>query len=342
MPVIPDLNALLSGDIGEGQRLDFKSEINLDDKESKASIVDDVVAFLNADGGQILVGVQEDRKSATVRLNPLIGNVDSICLRLQDAIKSNIAPSPAQLTVDAVPVAGGFILCVDLGVNINKPYCNKITGRYLQRRGRKNEPLLPGELRALQETRSTVLDRLVVLSKEYRENLKTDGLMTLDCPELHISLLPLEHFNPQFPGFDVRQGGYGRKGFVAPHGPFKAFERVAGGHDVFSVDMHGNPISRFFVGDDWLIHSVICHPIPFEKGEGRVNFKEMEAEIGTHLLNVRDFLHGENLQGPFAVEASVVNLHSRDHFRMLFPRAKTITMGRPAFWETFEPDAIAY
>lgn len=333
MTGIPDIDAILTGRITEGQKLDFKRTVDLDDKASKVSIVDDVVAFLNADGGQILIGIDENRKTSTVSLSPVTGDVDSFCLRLQDAIKSNIAAKPSDLTVNAIPVEGGSVVYIDLGRNNNKPYTNTLNSRYIQRRGRKNEGLLPGEVKALHETRSKLMDGLAARSKRHLDEIIEDGLLTLDCPVMHISILPFAHLIHDFPSFETRKGALERKGFSRAHGSYGAFERVANGHEVRAIDLNGHMISRFFVGDDWYVHSIICHPIPFKQGEGRVDFIEMLVEISRHFTNIENFLEKEGVDGPFALDINIVNLHSREHFVTLFPRVKSISMGRPSYIE---------
>jgi len=336
-----NLETILNGSVGEGQRLDFKRQIDLDQSDKKMSIIDDVVAFLNADGGQILIGLDEDRKTSTARLAPLTGNSDKLCMRIQDIVTSNIAPPPARVTASEVIVEGGFLVCIDIGQGHDKPYCNRLNGRYLQRRGRKNEPLLPGEVSALRNTRERMTEGVVSKANAYIEQLRRAEYFKLACPRLHLSILPREHLDSTFPEFVNQQGVRGKKGFPAVHGTYHAFERGSAGYDVSAIDMNGNKISRFFVGEDWALHSTVCHPIPLDEGQGRIDFGKMQAEFHGHMNDIQEFLATEALTGPFSVFGMILDLHSREHFTHFFPRGDSISFGRPMFLEAFEADKMA-
>ncbi|ARO32451.1 ATPase/AAA domain-containing protein (plasmid) [Rhizobium sp. NXC14] len=63
-PLVPTIDGILSGLVVEGQGYEFKALLNLDDQRGKSNFIDDVVAFLNAGPGHLIVGVHEKRGSS--------------------------------------------------------------------------------------------------------------------------------------------------------------------------------------------------------------------------------------------------------------------------------------
>ncbi len=335
-----EIKDILDGKIGEGQKLDFKSEVNLDDKNKKSDLIDDAVAMLNADGGRILIGLREDRKSSTVSLTPVVGDIDSLCLRIQQTLKSNISEQPRNLRVDALAVDGGSVICIEIGKNYIKPYSNGVTGRYLKRNGRQNEPIAPGELQAQFATKTRLIEGVTKLSEDRLFDLKESGFLEADFPYLVLSILPFKHLDADAQSFEPSLGGYSKKQMTGPHGQWKPFLRVFDGYEVSEVDMNGKKIGRFYVGDDWLLQTIKCHPVPYEPGEGRLNLTRFKHEIGGYLEEVARFLKSENLHGPFAIEAAIQNLYAREHFKRIFPRSGSISFGRVSFVDTFDPHTL--
>jgi predicted HTH transcriptional regulator len=70
----------------EGPDLDFKRSIEIDKRELKARLLDDVVAFLNRGPSRIVIGVQE-KDGRFDALRPIPGNADQLSLRLQTLIQ---------------------------------------------------------------------------------------------------------------------------------------------------------------------------------------------------------------------------------------------------------------
>jgi hypothetical protein len=327
---IPSLSDILEGALGEGQDLDFKRELGNFDKSTKLDLVDDAVAFLNASGGNIIVGVAE-HKGGLPTLVPMTGDPDKEAMRLQDSLVDNIRERPSELQVDPVMVDGGFLLCVRIGRNTKKPYCNFANGRYLQRRGRKNEPLLPGEVAALREAR----DRLLAAAKIGDSARQATDVDLAEGVRLTVSILPIEHLNPDFAPFERSRSAFSLKGMAGAHGGYKPFERVADGYSVNNSDESGT-IFRFEVGDDWLLRSTIVHPIPYRQGDGCPEFGSMESMIFNHFAEVSDFMGKEGLLGPFAFLGEISHLHSRDWSKLTFPRGDRVSFGRPIILESFD------
>ena len=105
-----DIFDLITQQTPEDAFLDFKKEI-LDPRKpserldaDKADWVADVVGFANAQGGHILIGVDEDQGRAS-RLKPSAGDqANRLAVQLRDLAIGNIKPGIAQLEVAAVEI----------------------------------------------------------------------------------------------------------------------------------------------------------------------------------------------------------------------------------------------
>lgn len=95
---VADLEALVREQTPEGRSLDYKREMMLATKEDKKELARDVASFANADGGDIVFGVQEAKDSAqknTGIAEKLLGvadNVDAAKLQIENILASTIEP----------------------------------------------------------------------------------------------------------------------------------------------------------------------------------------------------------------------------------------------------------
>jgi predicted HTH transcriptional regulator len=83
----------------------------------------EAVAFLNADGGSIIIGVQDDGEVVG------IANADKLQLQIKDRLLSNIAPSILHLlSISAETIDNKTVLKINLKAGAEKPYYIKSKG----------------------------------------------------------------------------------------------------------------------------------------------------------------------------------------------------------------------
>jgi predicted HTH transcriptional regulator len=97
----PTVDEIQSGLITEGQHYEFKARLNLDEQRSKSNFIDDVVAFLNAGPGHLIVGVHE-KKGTFERFEPLHDDRDVVQRRIISIIQDNIDPKPLGVRVQVL------------------------------------------------------------------------------------------------------------------------------------------------------------------------------------------------------------------------------------------------
>ncbi|TIV69712.1 MAG: ATP-binding protein, partial [Mesorhizobium sp.] len=103
----------------------FKARLNLDEQRGKSNFIDDVVAFLNAGPGYLIVGVHE-KKGAFERFEAMDGDRDAMQRRITSILQDNIDPKPLGVRAEFLELdTGGFILCLDLPDHRLRPYQNK-------------------------------------------------------------------------------------------------------------------------------------------------------------------------------------------------------------------------
>lgn len=87
-----DLEALVSGSVSEGKRLDFKSELPARKPEDAREFAADVASFANAEGGDIVFGVVEKASVAVSVPGISSSDLDSDIRRLEQIVQSSIEP----------------------------------------------------------------------------------------------------------------------------------------------------------------------------------------------------------------------------------------------------------
>lgn len=133
----------------EGQRLEFKGREKLDDREQLGL---EVVAFLNAEGGDLYIGVREEKGQAVAieGVEDVEGEIDKLANYLVDSIE----PSPGAQEVEMSREdfgEEGPIIRVGVSAGVNGPY--SLTGkkkgrRFYTRFGARKRPMGREELAA--------------------------------------------------------------------------------------------------------------------------------------------------------------------------------------------------
>ncbi|MCH1940690.1 RNA-binding domain-containing protein [Holdemania massiliensis] len=125
----------------ENQDLEFKQEYTSDIRK-------DVIAFANAEGGTILIGIRKDRRILDV-VDP-----DSVMLQIVNSLKDSIVPDIMPFViVKTKKIEGKFIIVVDVSIGIYRPYYLKEkglkpSGVYI-RKGSSSQPMTDEGIREM-------------------------------------------------------------------------------------------------------------------------------------------------------------------------------------------------
>ncbi|MDR6827651.1 hypothetical protein J2X48_001377 [Bosea sp. BE271] len=149
---IEDIHHLITDGVAEGRRIEFKADVPVSSEEQKAhakltagerlldrswiqgkalrkfgrdSLMEEVVAFANADGGTLVLGMEEtaDQPPRASRINAL-PEVAGLERRLRDALIDCVEPRLPYVAVRAVPVTedGSGIVLVEVGASALSPH----------------------------------------------------------------------------------------------------------------------------------------------------------------------------------------------------------------------------
>lgn len=106
-----DVDALIAGRVPEGQRLEYKRELDLDPPSQRKEAAKDTSGMSNAIGGLIIYGVAENESAEPVPVEATPLADDGVQARLEDVLDSTIEPTlNFQTRLLDVPHGGYFLL----------------------------------------------------------------------------------------------------------------------------------------------------------------------------------------------------------------------------------------
>ncbi|MEP7227580.1 MAG: ATP-binding protein [Gemmatimonadales bacterium] len=161
-PLGPGVSQLQDArDTGEGQQVEFKPLVlaGMGDSTSDAKvqeIVETVVAFANAGGGSIFLGLNDygDVSGTLAQVNRHIRGAaggdqdrakDLFVAELKSIISADIAPS-LRLSFEWISAGEYLVLRIDVPAGIERPYHTVAQNRFFVRRGATNRPMTRDEL----------------------------------------------------------------------------------------------------------------------------------------------------------------------------------------------------
>ncbi len=336
MPTMPTPEAIAAKELVEGADLDFKREVDLDDGRQRSNLVDDVVAFLNARAGHIVIGVK-DRGGAYDGFMPVSGDIDARSRRLLQLLQDNIAPKPLGVAVTPVAVEGGYLLVVEVPEHAMRPYQNRLNGAFYIRTGSKNTPIPREEIGA----HFVTMERFERDASEQLQTLRAqlaqkEGVVT-DGARLDVTVLPRAHYERGRPVFDRGRGRLK----LAPlfHDRPGIFSACEGGHEVELRDFNGRVYERFFLAHDWRLHGHIVYPIKCDAG-GHVLFDVFKSDLTRYLGLIAELMEGETLEAPIALHMSMTGLSNDQKLGWVFDKVDAVHLPRPALVERVDDPAV--
>src|SRR5687767_2585039 len=103
---LEQIQALLKNQTPEGKALDYKQQLNLENKEDKKELARDVASFANAAGGFLVYGIGEDAGLPTDVLGVACQDFDALKLRLDSVLADHIQPKVPGLSYGKVDMPG--------------------------------------------------------------------------------------------------------------------------------------------------------------------------------------------------------------------------------------------
>lgn len=332
----PTPELIADGVFVEGPSCDLKQQVDLADPRQKSNIVDDAVAFLNTRAGHVLIGVKE-RGGHYDGFAPLQGDPEARANQLLSVLQDNIDPKPLRLEVRPPPVAGGFLLDVDIPEHVMRPYQNRLTGGFYVRTGAKNTPIprdqMGAHFVALERYEQDAARRLT----DVRAQLAARNAMVTGAATLDIAILPRAFYEKGRPMFQRGQGVL--KSAPQFHSRNAYFTGCQGGHETIEIDFSQKGVSRTFIGNDWFLHGQAVYPVS-TANSGRAMFPEFKDKLQSYLNDVAALLDGEGIGGPFCVLLAMSGLRADEKLGWLFETADVVELPHGAIVERVDDTSL--
>ena len=174
-----------------GERESLKSEFKrVEALKDPANIAREVVAFLNAEGGEIWIGVGEAAGVADVIEE--VPNPELQRDRLQDALVDLVEPCPVvgrEIAIEVVPFPADQargLLRVRVEAGRRGPYAllRQTMRAYLKRTGTRLRPMTREELAQAFQQASTDEDRVAKVAREIGSHIRKGGVGQFTLPGL--------------------------------------------------------------------------------------------------------------------------------------------------------------
>lgn len=191
---LSDLQSLGSSRIPESQRLEFKSDFEQGEQErwrtrqdqisskSRDALAEEIVAFANAFGGVLLLGILEERQDDGTRvstgLGEVIPRVAECADRLESGLRDVIDPPLAMLEVKAIKRGdddAGYLI-IKIPASLSAPHGVGRPARGFVRRGASCEPMTMRDLQHTFWEARTAIDRVNSIFSLRSEHFRQDTL----------------------------------------------------------------------------------------------------------------------------------------------------------------------
>lgn len=167
-PSFTALNASLITDVcssrwSESVSLEFKRDPPGNSDKDKHELLKDIGAMTNADGGDIVFGINEANGVAS-DLSPISSETaDALIRRIKQTVESGIEPRILGLQFMAIEVSGGYVLVVRVPASFLGPHTIKVNNnrRFVMRNGTSTSDMTFDQIRL-------AFDRTATLSEQAR------------------------------------------------------------------------------------------------------------------------------------------------------------------------------
>lgn len=264
---LADLQGLVENGIPEGRQLEFKRDRYAGNDAAKKEFAADVSAFANAQGGILLVGVEEKNGIASGIAGVEVSDSDAFVRGISDFVRSSIEPQILDLRVRWIPLESGRgVLMIRVGRSWNAPHRVTVAGdsKFFMRDENGKHPMSVSELRSAFIFASEVEERIRRFRTERLTVIEeNEGPLAIDKsnPTLVLHLVPQAAFSDRIhidienQETGIRPLGesswnkmYSLNGLVSYSGPEERFETVRAFSTLFR-DGPAEAVARIHAGE---------------------------------------------------------------------------------------------
>jgi len=189
-----DIQRLIDNRLPESRTLDYKRDWP-SERKSIEDAAQDVCAFANSLGGDIVFGLEEDRENGgPLRICPIkLDNTDVAGLTFTNAMRDLLEPQIGKdLSHFAIPVAGGHVIVVRIGSSANAPH--RVRGKnFFVRNSVGKEPMDMHAIRSAFLAQAAIPERLHRFRAEALSRITSPAAIipNVDFPACVLHAVPL-------------------------------------------------------------------------------------------------------------------------------------------------------
>lgn len=157
-----DLQRLIDLPVTEGERIEYKRELNLTSDDVKRKFLASIASFANAKGGDLIFGM-EAVDGRPLRITPLADfSLDPVLLQINALIRSGIAPIVYTVNPRSVPVTNGEVFVLRVPRTWAGPHMVTYNGdnRFYTRHSTGRVPMVLPEIRTAFALADTTLEKV--------------------------------------------------------------------------------------------------------------------------------------------------------------------------------------
>lgn len=119
---ITDLEYLLVNKIPENHLLEFKSVGIFSEEQEKEKLLKEIIAFANAEGGQLIIGIEEDDNQVASEISGINSHLER-AQKIQQWCDSNVEPPLKTVKADSIPIdESKGVIIVTIRASQNAPH----------------------------------------------------------------------------------------------------------------------------------------------------------------------------------------------------------------------------
>lgn len=276
-----DLVEIVTNQVSEGKRIEYKSTLPNSTEESKKEFLADVSSFANTQGGFLIFGIDEENGYPKELSGVQADDPDAEILRLEDMIRNGIEPRIPMISISAIRLENQryvFVIYIPQSFllphmvtfrNLSRFYARNSAGKYQMDVQELRQSFLLSET-IEKKIHNFRLDRVARLASDQTPVKLMDG------PRYVIHVIPYPSFFTKQPN-DIRQYQQIAERWLQPTNSFrynldgfvrylprneKVFERYyqffKGGYlEITLTNFVGQAESRFFVSSKVLESEII-------------------------------------------------------------------------------------
>jgi hypothetical protein len=190
-----DILDLIANEARESRSLEYKIQLPHEGESSKIPFLAEVSALANTDGGDLIIGVKDEKGAPTEICGVTVDDPDKEVLRIESAILSGIEPRIPALSTAIIRGEQQLVILIRVGKSWQSPHrvTFKDHSKFYKRNSAGKYPMDVNELRSAFFQSEQIAERIRSFKNTRLEKLKSEKELPIP---LHSGAKAVLHFMP--------------------------------------------------------------------------------------------------------------------------------------------------